>query len=301
MTSFANNARGIIMMTLSNLVFIFNDTLIKIAAERLAVGQILVLRGAMALVVIGILLYATGGYRAWRMALNRLVAWRTVGEVGAAVLYLYALFRMPIANVSAIGQVVPLMTTAAAAIFLGEAVGWRRWTAVGIGFIGVMLIMRPGVAGFDIYSVAALASMGFITMRDLVTRRFEPGIPTLLVIAVTAAAVMLSGLVVAAGETWPAPTGTEWLMLLGASTMLLAGYGTSILAMRYGEMSVVAPFRYSGIVFAIIIGYVIWSDVPDIFTIAGTLIVVATGIYTFNRERRIAQAKRAEIVSPSSA
>ena len=301
MTSYANNARGIVMMTLSNLVFILNDSLIKLAGERLPVGQVLVTRGAMALAVICLLLYATGQYRAWRMALNRLVVWRTIGEVAAAVLYLYALFRMPIANISAIGQVVPLMTTAAAAIFLRESVGWRRWTAVGIGFFGVMLIMRPGLAGFDVYSIAALASMGFITMRDLVTRRFAPGIPTLLVIAVTAAAVMLAGLSLSVNEVWPVMALREWMILLSAAGLLLVGYGTSILAMRYGEMSVVAPFRYTGILFAIVLGYVIWQDVPDAYTLVGIAIVVATGIYTFYRERRVSLATSRVALSQPSA
>jgi len=289
MPALADNSRGIIMMVLSNLVFIVNDTMIKLVSEGLPTGQILVMRGAISFGLISVVVFATGMYRQWRAVCNRLVVWRTVGEIGATVLYLYALFNMPIANVSAIGQIVPLMTTAAAAVFLAEPVGWRRWTAIAVGFFGVLLIMRPSVSGFDMFSLAALASMGFVTLRDLVTREMPSGVPTLLVVAVTAAAMTATGATLSVAETWPVPDVRQWTILATASALLLCGYGTSIMAMRYGAMAVVAPFRYAGILFAVILGYVVWRDVPDAMTLIGTLIVVATGVYTFRREMRLAQ------------
>lgn len=290
MTSLQANIRGISMVLVSSLVFILNDTLIKLASDRLPTGQIIVMRGAVAFAVVTLLLVATGGHRAWRLALHPLVFWRTVGEVAATVLYLYALFHMPIANISAVNQIVPLMTTAAGAVFLGEAVGWRRWLAIAIGFVGVMIIMRPGLDGFDAYALAALGSMAFITLRDLVTRSFPLGIPTLLVTAVTATAVLVAGLSISTGETWLLPTAHEWLILSGAACLLLAGYGTVILAMRGVSMAVIAPFRYCIIVYAIVIGYLVWGDIPDAYTILGTAIVVATGLYSIHRERRVAVA-----------
>ncbi|WP_018185371.1 DMT family transporter [Kaistia granuli] len=302
MPALANNSRGIIMMVLSNLAFIINDTWIKLASDSLPTGQILFIRGAFAFAVILVVVFATGTHRQWRLACDRLLAWRTVGEIGATLLYLYALFNMPIANVSAIGQIVPLMTTAAAAVFLAEPVGWRRWMAIAVGFFGVLLIMRPSVSGFDLYSLAALASMGFITLRDLVTREFKPGMPTLLVIAVTAAAVMMTGATMSLTETWPMPDARQWTILAAAAVLLVGGYGTSILAMRLGAMAVVAPFRYSGIIFAVILGYMVWGDVPDALTLIGTLIVVATGVYTFRREMRLAQQAQptSAVVNPSN-
>ncbi|MBN9027277.1 MAG: DMT family transporter [Rhizobiales bacterium] len=304
MPALADNSRGIIMMVLSNLVFIINDTLIKLVSEGLPTGQILVIRGAISFLLISAVVFATGMHRQWRAVCNRMVAWRTVGEIGATVLYLYALFNMPIANVSAIGQIVPLMTTAAAAIFLAEPVGWRRWTAIAVGFLGVLLIMRPSVSGFDMFSLAAFASMGFITMRDLVTREMPSGVPTLLVVAVTAAAMTATGATLSLVENWPVPSLKQWAILGAASTLLLCGYGTSIMAMRFGAMAVVAPFRYTGILFAVVLGFLVWGDVPDALTLVGTLIVVATGVYTFRREMRLAQQVRsieASAVSRSSA
>jgi len=299
-TPFADNLRGIIMMMLSSFVFIANDTLIKLASDRLPTGQIIVMRGAFALALILTLVFATGTHRYWRLALDRLVLIRTIGEVGATVLYLFALFHMPIANISAVNQIVPLMTTAAAAVFLGERVGWRRWTAIAVGFVGVMIVMRPGVSGFDVYSLAALASMAFITLRDLVTRRFHAGVPTLLITAVTALGVFVMGLGLSIGEEWVTPSRFEWLILAGAAGLLLIGYGCVILAMRHGEVSVVAPFRYSVILFAIALGYLVWGDVPDAYMLIGTAIVVATGIYSFRREQKLAAAQAKPAVSPSS-
>ena len=293
MTSFEANLRGIGFLLMSILAFILNDTLIKVVSARLPTGEIMVLRGGIALAIMLVLLVASGGHRHWRLALSPIVGWRTVGEVGATVLYLFALFHMPIANASAISQIVPLMTTAAAAMFLGEKVGWRRWVAIAIGFVGVMIIMRPGVAGFDAYSLAALASMAFVSMRDLVTRRLPLGISTLLVATVTAGAVMLSGAALGLAETWSRPNLEELSLLAVAACLLLVGYGTVILAMRHGEMGVMAPFRYAVILFAIALGYAVWGDVPDAYTIIGTAIVVATGLYTIHRERHVARLARA--------
>lgn len=260
------------------------------------------MRGSVAFALIMVFVFATGTHRRWRSVISWPVMWRTIGEAFATLLYLFALFHMPLANVSAINQIVPLMTTAAAAIFLGEAVGWRRWLAIGIGFVGVMIIMRPGMSGFDAYSIAALGSMAFITLRDLVTRKFAPGTSTLLVTAVTAGAVAVMGLAVSVDETWLVPTGNEWLILSGAAALLLIGYCAVILAMLGGEMSVIAPFRYSVIIFAIALGYIVWGDVPDLYTLIGTAIVVATGLFTFYRERQMAMRERAPAsVSPSSA
>lgn len=285
----ADNLRGIFMMLLSNLLFLLNDALIKLASETLPTGQIIIVRGLMAFVVIGAFVVATGAHRRIDMIFDRLVFWRTVGEIGATLLYLYALFNMPIADVTAINQVVPLMTTAAAAILLREPVGWRRWTAIAIGFAGVMIIIRPGAQGFDGYALVALASMLFVTLRDLVTRRLAPAVPTVLVTAVASVAVSLSGLTFAVGEDWAMPNLREFALLATAAVLLLGGYVCVIVAMRVGEMGVVAPFRYVVILYAIAIGYLVWGDVPDIATLVGSAIVVATGIYTFQRERRRAR------------
>lgn len=292
MPPLAANLKGIILVMLSNLVFVFNDTLIKLTSGHLPTGQIIVMRGVVALIAILALLVATGTIRQWRHALSHFVFWRTMGEIGATMLYLYALFHMPIGNISAIGQIVPLMTTAAAAVFLGEAVGWRRWAAISLGFLGVLIIVRPDASGFDGYALAALGAMACISLRDIVTRRFPPAVPTLLVTAVSTGGVFLLGLVMSLGEEWVTPQPTDWFALGGAALLLLAGHAAIILAMRLGAVAVVAPFRYTAILFAMAIGFAVWRDVPSAHMLVGTAIVVGTGIYAFYREQRLARLAR---------
>jgi drug/metabolite transporter (DMT)-like permease len=286
-TPFRENLIGIAAIAFANFVFLLNDTLVKVVGASLPLGEILFFRGLFASFGIAAIVLASGLHQQlgglWRWS----VFWRTFAEVTAAFLYLFALIHMPIANINAILQVVPLMITAAGAIFFAERVGWRRWTAISIGFLGVLIIMRPGLAGFDVYGLVALASMAFITLRDMATRAMPRGLSAMLVALATAAAVGLSGLGLGLTEQWVAPDVRSLAMLLGAAILVVLGYLTSVKAMRHGDISVVAPFRYTVVIFAILIGFIVWGDVPDLAMIVGTAIIIATGVYTFHRERKV--------------
>jgi drug/metabolite transporter (DMT)-like permease len=193
---------------------------------------------------------------------------------------------------NAILQIVPLMITAAGAIFLAEHVGCRRWTAIAFGFIGVLIIVRPGLGGFDAYSAVALLAMVFITLRDMTTRIVPMTLPAMLIGLATAIAVGGAGAVYGLTETWASPTlGHIWL-LIGSAAFLVAGYYANVVAMRHGDISVTAPFRYSVVVWAIVVGYLFWKEIPDAPMLIGTAIIIATGFYTFQRERRLAAAAR---------
>ncbi|MBN8997986.1 MAG: DMT family transporter [Rhizobiales bacterium] len=290
----ADNLKGIAMMLLAGLTYIVNDTLIKLASARLPTGEIILIRGNFGVVFILGLVLATGAWRQLRWLRNGKVVLRSFGEVAATILYLIALFNMPIADISATYQIVPLMTTAAAAIFLGERVGWRRWIAIAVGFVGVVIIMRPGGSGFDAFFIVAFGSMAFITLRDLVTRRLAPEVPTLDVVTGAAIGVWLLGLGLSLRETWVPPTAHEWTLLTAAAVLLLAGHGFMVLAMRHGAVAVVAPFRYAVVVYAILIGYFVWGDIPDAYMLVGTAIVVITGVYSFHREHRVAATARTD-------
>ena len=273
-------------MTAANLSFLLNDTQIKLASDLLPMGEIIFLRGVFATTLIGVGVLALGHHRSIAMLRHRTVLWRTIGEIAATLLFLTALFRMPIANVTAILQVLPLMITAAGAIFLAERVGWRRWTAIAIGFVGVLIVLRPGGEGFNAFGLLALAATVFITMRDLVTRVMPANMPTMLVAALASASITLAGAGLGVGEDWVVPDLRALGLAAGAGVFIAGGYWLAILAMRHGEVAVIAPFRYSVIVWAIIAGYLVWGDVPDLPTVAGTALIITTGIYTFYRERR---------------
>ena len=289
--TFRQNLRGIVGISAANLLFLINDTMIKLASEAMQLGQILFVRGLFATILLIPICIAAGVMKKIPLLPNWSLFWRTFSEVCSAILFILALFNMPIGNINAILQVVPLMVTAGAAVFFGESVGWRRWAAIVVGFIGVVIVIRPGLDGFDAWSLVALASMLFITLRDLSTRTMPRGIPVLLVALVTAIAVCLTGPVftLAAGETWVVPGNRELMLLGGAALFLIFGYLFAVDFMRHGDIAVVAPFRYIVVLWAIIVGYIVWGEVPDLPMIIGTAVVVASGIYTIHRERRMAR------------
>jgi len=287
-TPLRENLIGIAAIVACNLVFLINDTMLKLVSVRLPLGEIMFLRGTFATFLMSALIAGYGLHRQIGRLLAWPVFWRTVAEIGGAFLYILALFHMPIANINAILQVVPLMITAAGALFFREEVGWRRWTAIAVGFAGVLVIVRPGFSGFDLWGLLALVSMLFIVLRDLSTRVMQRGIHALLVAWVTAIAVGLAGTVYGLDEVWPTPEPSALIKLVCASILVVAGYLTAIQAMRHGDISVVAPFRYTVVVFAILVGFVVWGESPDTPMLIGTTVIIASGIYTLYRERKTA-------------
>lgn len=281
------NMRGAAFMTLAMTSFTVNDAFFKLLGSDLPFFQILFLRSLAAAAIL-VLLAARAG--AFRMALSRrdrwLVGLRTLAEIAAAYLFLTALVHMEIANVTAILQALPLTVTLGAALFLGEPVGWRRLLAIAVGFAGVYLIVRPGSDGFTIYSVYAVLAVLSVTVRDLAARRLSPEVPSLRVAAATALGVLCFAGAGAAGTDWQPMTSVHWLWLLGSVTMILGAYTMSVAAMRAGEIGFVAPFRYTSLLVALILGLLIFGDWPDGVTLLGAAIVVATGLFTLWRERR---------------
>jgi drug/metabolite transporter (DMT)-like permease len=186
-----------------------------------------------------------------------------VGEIGAAWFFITALFHLPLANVTAIIQTIPLAVTLAGALFLREPLGWRRFTAILVGFAGVLLIVRPGTEGFTLYSVYALISVLFVTIRDLATRRLSASVPSFTVAISAAAGVGLFG---AAGDTARQRLGRglprAGLFLAGASLFIVGGYIFSVMVMRVGDLATVAPFRYTSLIFALLLGFVFFGEWP---------------------------------------
>jgi drug/metabolite transporter (DMT)-like permease len=284
----SGNARAAGLMVLAMAAFTLNDTCMKAATETIPLFQAIVLRGLLSTagliaiaVHMGALRYRPGS------ADLRALGWRTVGEVGGTVAFLLALRHMPLANLSAIMQAMPLLVTLAAMLFLGEPVGWRRITAILVGLAGVLLIIRPGSEGFDRWSVVALISVGFVVLRDLVTRRIDPGTPSVTVALSAALSVTLMGAVVTPFYGWVTPGLSEALLLCGAAAFLIGGYLVVVMATRTGDVGAVAPFRYTSLLFAIAMGWLVFGDLPDRLTVLGSVIVVASGIYALTRERQL--------------
>jgi S-adenosylmethionine uptake transporter len=282
------NLRGAVLMMGSMATFTLNDACLKLLAQGLPTFQAVTLRGLGVIALLVILAQATGVLRRPVPRRDRRLALLRSGlEICAFLPFVLALTRMPLANVSAILQVLPLTITAAGALFLGERVGPRRWAAIGVGLLGVLLIVRPGMADFDANALLVLLSVCFVTARDLVTRRLSPEVPSLKVALLTAVGIMLLGVVLSLGEPWRMPSAGQGALIAGAALFILGGYVFSIMAMRVGEVAVVTPFRYTAILWGLMLGLLVFGDWPRPLTLLGAGLVVASGLYTLWRETRI--------------
>lgn len=286
-----DNTKGILLMCGSMLGFTFNDALMKSATETMPLFQAIFLRGVVA--TLGLWLIARGqGVRSLvPQGADRVwVAARTVGEIISTATFLIALTQMPIANLSAIMQSLPLAVTLAAAVFMGEPIGWRRLSAILVGFVGVLIIVKPGASDFDIWSVLGLISVGGVVLRDLATRKFSRGMPSTLGAVWAAVAVMAMGAGMTLIEGWQPLSLRPTLEVGGAALFIIAGYLFAVRVMRVGELAVVAPFRYTSLLWAILLGWMIFGTLPDLTTWIGSGVVVASGVYIFMRERLRARA-----------
>ena len=271
------------------------DALAKVAVAETALGQTIAGRGLVACLILTIAGLLQGQIRWHPGIVSAPVVVRILAEVGAGISMVGALGFMPIANATAILQFIPLVTTMAAAVLFAEKVGWRRWLAGIAGFLGVLLILQPGAAGFTWWSLLAVSAMLCMSTRDLATSRIDRGVPTLLIGAVSAGAVSLGGAMLASATGWVTPTPRAIAFTAAAGVALSAGFICLVVGMRNAEMSAVAPFRYFTLLWAILMGYFAWGEVPDPLAWAGIAIVVAAGLYAFGRERTLARQRAREL------
>ncbi|MEM7271048.1 MAG: DMT family transporter [Pseudomonadota bacterium] len=285
----SGNMAGAALMTGSMAGFAVNDALMKSLAGDAPLFQAIFIRGLFAAALIGVLAWRMGALKRTAIAPGdgRMVLFRLVGEIGTTTCFLSALFSMPIANATAILQGSPFVLTFAAALLLGERVGWRRWLAVFVGFFGVLMIVRPGLDGFNPASWWALSAVGFIVLRDLATRRISPATPSLFITFLTAVNIAVLGAVVTGFRGWEPIEGGSVMIMACSAIFLLCGYYCSVGAVRLGEIGFVSPFRYSVLIWAILLGIFVFGEIPDQLTVIGVVIIVLAGLYTFFRERRV--------------
>jgi drug/metabolite transporter (DMT)-like permease len=287
------NLRGIAAMVAATALFTCGDAAMKLVSATLPTGQTVFVRGLCTVTIVTIAAFATGAIYTLRRAFVRVMAWRSVGDVGGALLFQGALARMPFADLMGIIQMTPLSLTAASALFLGEHVGWRRWTAVGVGFLGALLVIKPGTSAFNAWALLGVLSVLCGTLRDVSTRRLDVALSPLLIMLLSQLAVASAGLACWTFETWTFPTLAEFACLAFASVFSLAGHLCVIYSLRSGEVAAVAPFRYAGIVWAILLGLLIWNQLPDAVSLAGISILVSAGLYTFYREQKLRRLRAA--------
>jgi len=280
------NMRGILLLTLSMAAFAAEDALIKLASGDLPSGQILLMIGVAGGAVFAIWGRLQGHRILSRQVLDGRLWLRNLCEVIGTFGFVTALTLIPLSTASAILQAAPIVVTAGAAIFLGEAVGWRRWTAIAVGFCGVLVILRPTGAGFDANALWAVLGMLGLAARDLVTRRMTASLPTMVVATwafVTVTVLGAAMLAVSGGAALP--PGPSLFYVLTAVTIGIGAYWCIIEATRAGDVAAIQPFRYTRLIFAMLIGVAVFGERPDLWTLVGAALIIGSGLYTFARER----------------
>ena len=272
-------------MMLSMLGFTVNDVFVKLLNDSLPVGQIMAIRGSILLLLICLIAWQRGVIGRVGELLSPLVALRSCMEVGATLLFLTALTILPFSTISAILQSLPLVVAMGAALLLNEPIGWRRWLAISVGFVGVLIIVRPGLAGFQPASILVLLSVLFAAGRDLATRRLPQQMPSLLVSLATTVSIMVVGATITTFQNnWQTVSGAQLSLLFAAACFLFFGYQFIVLAMRTGEIGAVVPYRYTSLIWAMIFGYFVFAEIPDAYTLIGSAIVISMGMFTLYRE-----------------
>jgi S-adenosylmethionine uptake transporter len=284
------NTLGALLMMAAMAAFTLNDTLLKLTDGALPLAQLLFLRGIASTVLIYALARSLGALR-FQVARRDwwLIAVRSAAEVGAAFFFVTALLNMPLANVTAILQALPLTVAVAAALVFREPLGWRRMSAILIGFMGMLLIVRPGSDGFSLWSAYALMAVLCVTVRDLATRRLSRDVPSMTVTLASSVAVTLCFGAASTVTEWGPITLPLAALIGGASVIIMAAYFFSVRAMRVGDIGFIAPFRYTGLIWALVLGWVVFEDWPSNLTLIGALIVVAMGLFTLYREQQLSK------------
>lgn len=281
----SGNLRGIALMLAAMALFAVEDMFLKWAATDLPVGMVIFVAGAFGAPVFAVMARLEGRRVLSRAALHPAVIARNAGEMVATIAYISALAVVDLSTVSAVLQATPLAVTLGAALFLREQVGWRRWSAIAVGFAGVLLVIRPGMDGFRPEALWVLISVAGLALRDLSSRAIPASCSTaqvscwgLMSVALLGALMMIPGGAVR-------PDAAQIATLFGAVVFGTAGYWAITAATRMGEVAVVSPFRYARLVFSMLIGILVFGERPDALMLVGAALVIGSGLYAFARER----------------
>lgn len=267
--------------------FALVDMFVKLASQTQGAGQIIAISSAATLLVFVLWVWRDRDRLFTRQAIGKALLIRSAGEVVGSIGIVMALALAPLSSVAALGQAQPLAVTMMAALFLGEQVGWRRWTAVVLGFVGVLIIMRPGFGDFDPNLLWVFLYIFGLAARDVASRALPPTVSTPFAVAWAMIPMTLAGIVLMQAQGGLEPVNgltAVWYVCLTASVVVALWMITS--ALRTGEVSTVAPFRYTRILFALAIAFVVFGEVPDFWTWVGAALIVGSGLYAFLRERQ---------------
>jgi len=285
--------RGPILMVVSMAAFAIQDGVIKAVSVRVPVGQVALLLGIGGTLIFWLVARSRGVPLFVSSGLKGAALVRNLTEVGAGTGMIVSLALVPLSVVAAIMQAMPLTVTLGAALFLGEAVGWRRWSAIGVGFIGVLMILKPGSGGFDQLALLPLIAVCMMSARDIATKRVPTSISSLQLSGWGFIAIIPGGvlLLVLRNELPVVPSLADTGLLLANIAVGIVGYSLMVAATRAGDLAVTMPFRYSRLVFATALGIIVFGERPGPLALAGAGLIVAAGLYSFVREIRLSRVR----------
>ncbi len=278
------NPKAAGLMVLAMAMISTNDALIKSASEALSVSQILAVRGVIACLVFGALIKLSGRPLFPRLMLDRANLLRGILEVVTTLCFVTGLALLPIATATTLVWTSPILLTIVGAVLLGETVTRARWIAVCAGFTGVILITQPYGSGFSAAMLLPLAAAFFLAIRDFVTRQINPRLGTFTITLTTLLLVTLCGSILS-WFAWHPLEPVELSKLAGSAVLLAFGFYCMIEAVRIGDLSFVAPFTFTAILMALLLGYFVWQDVPTPSMLAGVILIVGACIYIFRHGR----------------
>lgn len=290
-----HNLRAAMLMVLAMAAFACEDALLKALSGAIPTGQLLAVIGFAGMAVFGLWIALSPEGLRLRHLLRPPVALRNLCEAICAITFVTALATGDLSIASAILQAQPLLMTLGAALFLGERVGWRRWLSIAAGFLGVLLIVKPGTAAFEVSSIFAIVAVLALAVRDLVTRRLPPEVGSGLLSAGAFGSMGLAGLALMLAGVQGAvmPTAGQGALMAATLCFGLLGYITMVIATRIAEIAVIAPFRYSRLLFAMALAVTLFGERPDALTLAGAALIAGAGIYAMWREARLRRARLA--------
>ncbi len=300
MSSLENHTlRAGLYMVITTACFVVGDTCIKLIGTTLPLAQVICLIGLVSSLFLLMLCGQQGILKDVPLLFTRTVLLRSLFDTMATFMFISALMRMPLANLSSVMQSVPLVVVAVGVVFLGEKAGLSRIAAVIAGFVGVLLIVKPSPQTITIYEFFAVGAVIVVAFRDLVTKRIPAHVPLLVIALANAVFISVSGFGVGLAQGFKTVETWQLALLLGAGLMVTISYFFIVATVRLGDLSATAPFRYSEVVFAIIAGILVFGEYPDAISYAGMALVIGAGLFAAHREAAQARDAEAELMPPA--
>ena len=294
----SENLHGAVLMMICMGAFVLNDAFVRLAGDSLPLAQILFFRGLLTSIALLLVAFYTGAFKLKVPRKDKwLIFFRSVTEALTAYFFLTAVMNMPFANVTAVLQILPMTVTLAAAIFFKEKVGLFRILLIFLGFFGVILIINPAKDGFNMYAGYALISVFLITTRDLLSRKLSVDVSTLIPTVSASFGVLLFSIVLAINTAFQPLNLENSFFVALAAFFIIFGYYTAVLVMRAGEISFISPFRYTAVLFALILGLIFFNERPDKTALLGMIIVMFSGIVLMMRNNSVNKASQKESIN----